>query len=106
MTSKSIAHISDMIKIRPIPSELRLLQEAAELEWVGRSDDEVDAYCDLLLRINANIIVCTHEMVGDSEEDYMRVFDTILKKLRYSNLIALEEFSVYYEKFKEYMSDS
>ena len=105
MTSRDVELIRDTMKLRPPPSDLGLLHEIAMLEWIGRSDDEVDVYCDLLLRVNADVIVCSSDINGSERDKYMAAFRNIATKIDSSNLINSCEFSEYFRKFKDYMLD-
>lgn len=106
MNESELQEILRRIKSDPPLCDVELLRDISLLDWDTPADEHVDLLCEILLLVNANVIVCAFCNDDGIIREYKPLFDQIGSKISMSYLrIPSKEFADYYNKFNEYMAD-
>ena len=106
MKHEKIHLILDRIKLTQPLIDLDLLHEVTLLNWDEKLEFNLDIYCEILLRLNACVVVISHSKDNRTIDIYKSEFENISKKISRSNILTVsKEFDIYYERFRFYMRD-
>jgi hypothetical protein len=103
--SDSIENILCRLKECNPPINLNLLEELSKFEWDKLDSNKIETACELILRINAEVIVCMFDLKDDLKNIYKELFFKIYKNIKQSNINEKsEEFEEYFNKYSLYIS--
>ncbi len=88
------------------PSSLSLLYEATIIEWDSESNEAIDLYCDILIRISADVIFIVSSVESRNRQIYFEYFNNIARNIQLSGVLDRStEFKEYFRKYIEYLSN-
>ena len=106
MTQSSPSHLLELLNsCRPL-NELHVIRKISEFKWARYDGMEMGILCDLILRLNAEVIVCSHMKDEREAKRYFKLFRIIENNIRESEIANYSnEFSKYYMKFISYTKE-
>ena len=106
MKNEELKQLICRIKSDPPLCDVELLRDISLMDWNTSPDECVELLCEILLLVNANVIVCAFCNDYEIIREYKSIFDQIGSKISKSYLTtSSKEFADYYNKFNEYMAD-
>lgn len=105
MKNENLSEILSEIKNYNPPSSINLLKKISDYKWNPVNSTDIDICCELILRINADIIVLIFEK-SDIKSKYLPIFNDIYKNIKNSDItLNSKEFESYFNKYIEYVND-
>lgn len=104
MKDNNLLAIKDALTNSRPPHSIELFHDISRVDWNSVIDGDIETCLDIILIVNANIILCAFDIHGDDRIKYKKLFERIAENIRKSTISSRSsEFSDFFSKYNEYM---